>query len=76
MATEKPQDPKHLSKIWVKKLSGIVNKIKNTKSSMIGIKSKDAIKLAIAELGKSKTIYLKVGVPSEDGLQRHLYPPG
>ena len=39
------QDPKNLSTIWVNNLNKIVNKMKNTESSMIGMKPKDAIKL-------------------------------
>ena len=39
------QDPKNVSTIWVNNLNKIVNKMKNTESSMIGMKPKDAIKL-------------------------------
>ena len=39
------QDPKKVSTIWEKNLNKTVNKMKNTESSMIGMKPKDAIKL-------------------------------
>lgn len=35
-------------------MNGIVNKIDNTKSLMIGMKPKNAIKLGIVKLDKSK----------------------
>ena len=46
----------------------------NTKSSMIGMKPKDAIKLYFAKLDKSE-IYTKENVLPEDGLYIHLYQP-
>ena len=45
----------------------------NTKSSMIGMKSKDAIKLAIVPLHKT---YPEETILPEDGLYRYLYQPG
>ena len=39
------QDPEKVSTIWVKNLNKIVNKMNNAKSSLIGVKSKDAFKL-------------------------------
>ena len=39
------QELEKLSTIWVKNLNKIVNKMNNTKSSMTGMKLKDAIKL-------------------------------
>ena len=52
----KPMDAKELkdiekvSTIWVKNLNSIVNKTNNTKSSMIDMKPKDAIKLDTVKL--------------------------
>ena len=46
-----------------------------TKSLMISVKPKDAIKLDIIELDKSET-YPEEGMLPEDGLYRYLYQPG
>ena len=40
--------------IQVENLNGVVNKLNNTKSLMIGLKLKDAIKLNIVKLDKSE----------------------
>ena len=47
------QDPEKVSTIWVRHLSKIVNKMNNTKSSMTGMKPKDAIKLDTIPLNKT-----------------------
>ena len=44
MDAQELQDPEKVSKIWVKNLNKSVNKMSNTESSMIVMKSKDAIK--------------------------------
>ena len=67
------QDSEKVSTIWVKNLNSIVNKMKNTKSSMIEIKPKDSIKLDIVKLDKT---YSEENVLSEDCLYRYLYQPG
>ena len=67
------QDPENVSTIWVKKLNRVVNKMKNTKSLMIDIKPKDAVKLDTVKLGKT---YLEENVLPEDDLCRYLYEPG
>ena len=67
------QDPEKISIIWVKNLNKIVNKMNNTKSSMIDMKPKDAIKLDIVPLDKT---YSEEIVLPEDGLYRYLYQPG
>ena len=46
------QDPEKVSTIWIKKLNKIVNEMKNTKSSMINMRPKDAIKLDSVPLDK------------------------
>ena len=45
MDAQELQDPKKVSTIWVKNLNKTVNKMNNTKSSMIDMKPKDAVKL-------------------------------
>ena len=52
MDAQELQNPKKVSKIWVKNLNKIVNKMNNTVSSMIGMKPKDAIKLDTVLLDK------------------------
>ena len=52
-----------------------MRKMKNAKSTMIGMKPKDANQLDIAEPDKSE-IYPDENVPSEDSLHRYRYQPG
>ena len=47
------QDPEKVLTIWVKNLNTIVNKMNNTKSLMIHMKPKDAIKLDTVPLDKT-----------------------
>ena len=47
------QDPEKMLAIRVNNLIGIVNKMSNTKSLMIGMRPKDAIKLVIVTLDRS-----------------------
>ena len=42
MDAQELQDPEKVSKIWVKYLNSIVNKMNNTKSLMISMKKRDA----------------------------------
>ena len=67
MNAQELQYPEKVSAIWVKNLNKIVNKLKNTVSSMIGIKPKDAIKLDVVPLSET---YPEEIVPPEDGLYR------
>ena len=67
------QDPGKVSTIWVKNLNKIVNKMNNKKSSMIDMKSKDAIKLDTVPLNKT---YPDETVLPKDGFYRFLYQPG
>ena len=55
MHAQELQDPEEVSTIWIKSLNSIANKMSNTKSSMIDLKPKDAIKLDIVALDKSET---------------------
>ena len=73
MDAQELQDPEKVSTIWVKNLNKIVNKMNNTKSSIIGMKPKDAIKLDTVPLDKT---YPEETVLPEDGLYRYLYQPG
>ena len=72
MDAQELQDPEKVSTIWVKNLNQIVNKMNNTKSSMNGMKPKDAIKLDTVPLNKT---YPEETVLPEDGLYRYLYQP-
>ena len=51
MDAQELQDPEKVSRIWVKNLNKTMNKMNNTVSLMIGMKLKDAIKLATIPLG-------------------------
>ena len=60
------------SLIWVLKFNSIVNKMNNTKSSVIDMEPKDAIKLDTVPLDKT---YPGETVLPEDGSYRYLYQP-
>ena len=72
MDTQELQNPKKVSKICVKNLDPSVKRLNNTVSLMIGMKSKDAIKLDAVPLDKK---YPEETVLPEDGLYRYLYQP-
>ena len=73
MDAQELQDPEKVFTIWAKNLNKIVNKMNNTKSSMTGMKPKDAIKPDTVPLDKT---YSEETVLPEDGLYRYLYQPG
>ena len=73
MDAQELKDPGKVSTIWVRYLNKTVNKMNNTVSSMIDIKSKDAIKLDTVPLDKT---YPEETVLSEDRLYRYLYQLG
>ena len=73
MDAQELQDPEKVSTIWVENLNKIVNKMNNTVSPMIGMKSKNAVKLDIVPLDKT---YPEETVLPKDGLYRYLYQPG
>ena len=73
MDAQELQDPEKGSTIWVKNLNKTVNKMSNTKSSMIDVKPKDAIKLDTVPLDKT---YPEETILPEDGLYRYLCQPG
>ena len=63
-----PKNSKKVSKIWVKNVDKILNKMNNTISDMTGMKPKDAINLDTVLLDK---IYPEETVLPEDGLYRY-----
>ena len=73
MDAQELQNPKKVSKIWVKNLDPSVKRLNNTVSLMIGMKPRDAIKLDAVPLDKK---YPEETVLPEDGLYRYLYQPG
>ena len=73
MDDQELQDSEKVSAIWVKNFNKIVNNMNNTKSSMIDIKPKNAIKLDTISLDKT---YPEETVLPEDGLYRYLDQPG
>ena len=66
-------DPEKISSTWVKHLYGLVDKLNNTETKMIGIKPKDAIKLEDVPI---KEDYPPEDTLPEDGLYRYLLQPG
>ena len=73
MDAQELQNPKKLSKIWVKNLDTAVKRLNNIVSSAIGMKPKDAIKLDTVPLDKR---YPEETVLPKDGLYRYLYQTG
>ena len=69
---QKLQDPEKVSSIWVKNLGSIINKMNNTKSLIISMKSKDEIKLGSVRLDKTCP---EDNIQPEDGLYRYLLQP-
>ena len=63
-----PKNSKKVSKIWVKNVDKILNKMNNTILDMTGMKPKDAINLDTILLDK---IYPEETVLPEDGLYRY-----
>ena len=59
---------------WLNSLNCVVNKVNNTKSSMTDMKPKNAIKLDIIQLGKSKTYPEENEIP-KDIFYRYLHQP-
>ena len=73
MDAQELKDPEKESAIWVKNFNKIVNKMINTKSSMLDMKPKNAIKLDTVPLDKT---YPEETVLPGDGLYRYLYQSG
>ena len=68
-------DPEKVSLRWVKHLYGLVDKLNNTETEMIGMKLKDAIKLKEVPL-VARESYPPEEVLPEDGLYCYLLQPG
>ena len=67
-------DPEKVSSRWVKHLYGLVDKLNNTETEMIGMKPKDAIKLNEVPLVTPES-YPPEEVLPEDGLYLYLLQP-
>ena len=67
-------DPKKVSSRWVKHLYGLVDKLNDMETEMIGMKPKDAIKFKEVPLVKQEN-YPPEEVLPEDGLYRYLLQP-
>ena len=75
MDAQELNDPDKISRMWVRNLENAVKRMNNSKTAMIGMKPKDAIKLSNVELVKSEGFADKKPLP-EDGLYRYFYQPG
>ena len=53
MDTQELNDPDKISRMWVRNLENTVKRMNNSKTAMIDMKAKDAIKLSNVELVKS-----------------------
>ena len=73
MDAQELQDSEKVSRIWVKKLYKVVNKVDNIISLMTDMKPKDAIKLDTIPLEQK---YPEETVLPEDVLYRDLCQPG
>ena len=67
-------DPEKVSATWVKHLYGLVDKLNDTQTEMIGMKPKDAILLDQVPLVKQEN-YPEKDKLAEDGLYRYLLQP-
>ena len=68
---QKLNDPEKVSSRWVKHLYGSVDELNNMETEMIGMKSKDAIKLNEVPLVDQES-HPEEEVLHEDGLYRYL----
>ena len=68
-------DPEKVSSRWVKHLYGLIDKLNDMETEMIGMKPKDAIKLKKVPLVAQES-YPPEEVLPEDGLHRYLLQPG
>ena len=68
-------DPEKVSSRWIKHLYGLVDKLNDTETEMIGMKPKDAIKLNEVPLVDRESYPPEDTLP-EDGLYRYLLQPG
>ena len=66
-------DPAKVSSTWVKHLNGLVDKLNDTETQMIGMKLKNAVELKEVFLVEN---YRPEDTLSEDGLYHYLLQPG
>ena len=67
-------DPERVSSRWVKHLYGLVDKLNDSQTEMIGMKPSDVIKLDEVPLVNRENYPPEEKLP-EDGLYRHLLQP-
>ena len=68
-------DPEKVSSTWVKHLYGLVDRLNDTKTQMIDMKPKEAIKLKEVSLVNQEEYPPEDRLP-EDGLYRYLLQSG
>ena len=68
-------DTEKVSATWVKHLYGLVDKVNDTETEMIGMKPKDTIELKEVPLVKQESYPAEDTLP-EDGLYQYLLQPG
>ena len=72
MDAQELNDPDKISRMWVRNLENTVKRMNNSKTAMIDMKPKDAIKLSNVELVKSEEFADEKPLP-EDGLYRFFF---
>ena len=68
-------DPEKVSVTWVRHLYGLVDKLNDTETQMIGMKPMDAIKMDQVPLVNQENFSPEETLP-EDGLYCYLLQPG
>ena len=68
-------DPEKVSVTWVRHLYGLVDKLNDTETQMIGMKPMDAIKMDQVPLVNQENFPPEETLP-EDGLYCYLLQPG
>ena len=69
-------DPEKVSSTWVKHLYGLVDKLNDTETQMVGMKPNDAIELKEVPPLVNRENYSPADTLPEDGLYRYLLQPG
>jgi len=68
-------DSEKISSTWVKHLYNLIDRLNNTKTEMIGLKPREAIKMKTVPLVKTEEYPIENKLPY-DGLYRYLLLPG
>ena len=71
MDAQELNNPDKISQMWVRNLENTVKRMNNSKTAMIDMKPKDAIKLSNVEMVKSEEFADEKPLP-EDGLYRYF----